>query len=97
MKDMNRKSWMKISNEDLCTKIIPKHVSSNKRSQNLKKKKYWKELNIILMQKEKKNYDSNIYNKKLKIEEIYWENILMKFWKSNSSIILQFLTCINKW
>lgn len=49
------------------------------------------------MQKEKKNYDSNIYNKKLKIEEIYWENILMKFWKSNSSIILQFLTCINKW
>lgn len=35
--------------------------------------------------KKKKNCnDSNIYNKKLEIKEIYWENILTKFSKSNS-------------
>lgn len=84
MKGINRKSWMKISNKDLCIEIIPKHVSSKKWSQNLKKK-YWKDLNTILMQKKKKNCnDSNIYNKKLEIKEIYWENILTKFSKSNS-------------
>lgn len=38
-----------------------------------------------MQKKKKKNCnDSNIYNKKLEIKEIYWENILTKFSKSNS-------------
>lgn len=64
----------KFQTKSVLRKIIPKHVSSNKRSRSLKKeekkRKYWKELNTILVQKYYN--DSNIYNKKLEIKEIYW-------------------------
>lgn len=82
MKDMNRKSWMKISNEDLCTKIIPKYVSSdNKRPQSLKNK-ILKIAEYNLNAKKKKDCnDSNIRNKKLEIKEIYWKYFLTKFSK----------------
>lgn len=96
MKDMNRKSWMKISNEDLCTKIITKYVSSDNKWPQSLKNKILKIAEYNLNAKKKKIatiLTFVIKNWKLRkyIENIFWRN----FRKVILTIVLQFLTCIN--